>query len=105
MGTAIAALVLLLAVLVGFWTLGLALKLVVTLVTGLLVGAVARAVLPGEHPMGVLATAAAGVAGSMAGGLLADKILHLHGWLWRSGLSVACAAGLVALFANQRRTD
>lgn len=105
MTTAIAALVLIVAVVAGVWTLGMAFKLFVTLLTGLLVGALARAVLPGRQPMGLLGTAASGVAGSMVGGLLADKVLHLHSWLGRSALSIACAAAVVALLSPKQGAD
>lgn len=105
MTTAIAALVLIVAVVVGVWTLGVAFKLFVTLLTGLLVGAIARAVLPGEQPIGLLGTAASGVAGSMVGGLVADKILHLDSWLGRGALSVACAAAVVALLSPKAAND
>ena len=49
--------------------------------------------------------AASLVAGSMVGGLLADKILHLHSWLGRSALSIACAAAVVALLSPKHGAD
>ncbi len=40
------------------------------LVFGLIVGVVARAVMPGEQPMGLLRTSLLGIGGSFVGGML-----------------------------------
>jgi uncharacterized membrane protein YeaQ/YmgE (transglycosylase-associated protein family) len=40
-----------------------------TLVVGLIVGAIARFVMPGEQPMGWIATIVLGIAGAFVGGL------------------------------------
>ncbi len=45
------------------------------LIIGLVVGALARLILPGKDPMGLLATAVLGIAGSFLGGLLGRLIL------------------------------
>ncbi len=42
------------------------------LVVGLVIGAIARLLLPGRDPMGCLATALVGIVGSFVGGVLAD---------------------------------
>ncbi len=102
-GTFIAIAALVVAVVLGIWFIGLAFQLVVTLVAGLLIGVVARAILPGEQPMGLLATTAAGVAGSMVGGLLARSIFGISGLLGRTAVSVACAVVVIAVFAPQLR--
>ncbi len=44
--------------------------LIVLFVVGLIVGAIARLIVPGRDPMGLLATAALGVVGSFIGGFL-----------------------------------
>jgi uncharacterized membrane protein YeaQ/YmgE (transglycosylase-associated protein family) len=44
-------------------------------VVGLVVGAIARVLLPGRDPMGCLGTALVGIIGSLVGGLLADVVL------------------------------
>jgi uncharacterized membrane protein YeaQ/YmgE (transglycosylase-associated protein family) len=53
-------------------------------VFGLIVGAIARLLVPGPSPMGVLGTMAAGVAGAFLGGLI-GKLLwgstYTPGWL------------------------
>jgi uncharacterized membrane protein YeaQ/YmgE (transglycosylase-associated protein family) len=44
------------------------------LVVGLLAGALARLLVPGRDPMGLLGTLAIGLAGSLLGGFLADLL-------------------------------
>lgn len=45
------------------------------LIVGLIAGALARLILPGKDPMGIIATILLGVAGSFVGGLLGRMIL------------------------------
>jgi uncharacterized membrane protein YeaQ/YmgE (transglycosylase-associated protein family) len=52
----------------GFW------DLIGALIIGLLVGLVARFLLPGRDPMGCLATSLIGVAGGFVGGLVSRAI-------------------------------
>ncbi|SEH13756.1 GlsB/YeaQ/YmgE family stress response membrane protein [Thermoleophilum album] len=47
------------------------------IVWGLIVGAVARAVLPGRQPIGLLWTIALGVLGSLIGGFVATGLLGI----------------------------
>ena len=42
---------------------------------GLIIGALARLIVPGRQPFGILATAAIGVAGSIIGGLIGRLLL------------------------------
>ena len=51
--------------------------IVVLLITGLIAGAIARLVVPGRDPMGVLQTMGLGVVGSFVGGFL-QNLLFLH---------------------------
>lgn len=44
------------------------------LFAGLIVGAIARLLVPGRQPMGILATMALGVVGALAGGAVAHAI-------------------------------
>ncbi len=44
--------------------------LIVLFVVGLIVGAIARLIVPGRDPMGLLGTAALGIVGSFIGGFL-----------------------------------
>jgi uncharacterized membrane protein YeaQ/YmgE (transglycosylase-associated protein family) len=66
------------------------------LVGGLVVGALGRLVVPGPNPMGIFATIAVGIAGSLLGGLVGREVL---GWRYRySGLlAFALAVGFTAL--------
>lgn len=62
--------------------------------SGLLVGALARLVLPGPDPMGILATIGLGLAGTWVGGLIAWAFLgHTAGIVF----SIAGAALLLYL--------
>jgi uncharacterized membrane protein YeaQ/YmgE (transglycosylase-associated protein family) len=74
------------------------LYLVWLLLAGLIVGALARLVLPGPDPMSWLATLGYGVAGSFIGGIL-GRMLGLGG----GGvlLGIACAAGLIWYFRRR----
>jgi uncharacterized membrane protein YeaQ/YmgE (transglycosylase-associated protein family) len=70
-------------------------------VGGLIIGALARLVLPGPDPMSWLATLGYGIGGSLIGAIL-GLVLHLprgFGWV----LSVVCAAGLIWYFRRRRR--
>ena len=74
------------------------------LLFGLLVGFVARALMPGAQSMGCLATALLGCAGSFVGGLLANLIagrslLGLH----PSGFIGSVIGALVVLFLMRGR--
>jgi uncharacterized membrane protein YeaQ/YmgE (transglycosylase-associated protein family) len=69
---------------------------------GLIIGALARLVLPGPDPMSWLATLGYGIGGSLIGGLV-SAVLHVPqalGWV----ISVACAAGLIWYFRRRRTT-
>ncbi|MFL5863055.1 MAG: GlsB/YeaQ/YmgE family stress response membrane protein [Solirubrobacteraceae bacterium] len=59
--------------------MGLLLYLIILFVIGLFVGALARLLIPGPDPMGILATAAVGLAGTFTAGLFSWYVLHRHG--------------------------
>ena len=46
------------------------------IVFGLVVGLIARAIMPGPQPMGIIRTTLLGIAGSFAGGTLASALAH-----------------------------
>jgi uncharacterized membrane protein YeaQ/YmgE (transglycosylase-associated protein family) len=76
----------------------LLLYLVWLLVAGLVIGALARLVLPGPDPMSWLATLGYGVAGSFIGGILGRMLgLGSGGVL----LGIACVAGLIWYFRRR----
>jgi uncharacterized membrane protein YeaQ/YmgE (transglycosylase-associated protein family) len=64
--------------------------LIYLLVIGLIAGAVARLLLPGRDPIGLLGTVVLGIVGSFLGGFLGDEIqshrwshtFHTSGILW-----------------------
>lgn len=76
----------------------LVLYLVYLVIGGLIVGALARLVLPGPDPMSWLATIGYGIAGSIIGGIVGRMLgLGNLGLL----LGVACAAGLIWYFRRR----
>jgi uncharacterized membrane protein YeaQ/YmgE (transglycosylase-associated protein family) len=58
------------------------------LIIGLVAGALARLIMPGKDPMGLLATMILGIIGSVLGGLLS-------GLIWGTGPGGFQAAGLI----------
>ncbi|MGH8244766.1 MAG: GlsB/YeaQ/YmgE family stress response membrane protein [Steroidobacteraceae bacterium] len=78
----------------------LALYLVYLLVCGLIVGILARFVLPGPDPMSWLATLGYGIAGSLLGGIV-GRLLGLGNLSLLLG--IACAAGLIWYFRRRRK--
>lgn len=79
----------------------LLLFLLLVFVIGLVIGALGRLLVPGPDPMGIGATAIAGIGGALVGGLIARE------WLDRTepGLLIAvlCAAVIVYLVRISRR--
>jgi uncharacterized membrane protein YeaQ/YmgE (transglycosylase-associated protein family) len=76
------------------------------IVIGLIVGALARLILPGRDPIGLIGTLAVGVAGSLLGWwagreLLGPKTVAAHPWL--SALAGAVAVLLVVRSLTYRR--
>jgi uncharacterized membrane protein YeaQ/YmgE (transglycosylase-associated protein family) len=72
---------------------------------GLIVGAVARLLVPGPTPMGILATIGAGIAGAFIGGFVGRLLFGpnlTNGWSFV--LSVLAAVGVVWLVSGRHRT-
>jgi LPXTG-motif cell wall-anchored protein len=79
----------------------LVLYVIYLLIGGLIIGALARLVLPGPDPMSWFATLGYGIAGSFIGGILGRMLgLGNLGLL----LGVACAAGLIWYFRRRRKS-
>jgi uncharacterized membrane protein YeaQ/YmgE (transglycosylase-associated protein family) len=82
--------------------------LLVTLIVGLIVGAIAKLVMPGRDPGGILITILLGIAGSFVAGALG----HSLGWyamgqgpgLLASVLGAVILLGVYRLVAYPRRT-
>ena len=72
---------------------------------GLIVGAVARLLVPGPTPIGILATIGAGMAGAFIGGFVGRLLFGpnlTNGWSFV--LSVVAAAAVVWLVSGRTRT-
>ena len=58
--------------------------IIVLLIVGFIVGAIARLLMPGRDPFGILGTIALGVAGSFVGGFLQNLVVYhslsVHGF-------------------------
>jgi uncharacterized membrane protein YeaQ/YmgE (transglycosylase-associated protein family) len=55
-------------------------EILILIAMGLVIGGLARLALPGRDPMGLLATAAIGIVGSVASGLIVRLLFHRVGW-------------------------
>jgi uncharacterized membrane protein YeaQ/YmgE (transglycosylase-associated protein family) len=97
----IVLLVIVLAVALGIVVIGLALKLLWLALVGLLIGALARLLVPGQQQIGLLATALFGIGGSLIGGVIADALNFgsVLGFL----TAVVVAAGLILLVDGMQR--
>jgi uncharacterized membrane protein YeaQ/YmgE (transglycosylase-associated protein family) len=95
--------ILVLALLLAGSLVGLAFSLFWLAVTGLVVGALGRLVLPGLQNISLVATALVGIAASLLGGILAN--IFDVGWLVQFLVAVGLAAIGITLFASseQRR--
>jgi uncharacterized membrane protein YeaQ/YmgE (transglycosylase-associated protein family) len=82
--------------------MGIVTFLIWLVVSGLMVGALARLVVPGRQPIGVLGTIVLGVAGSFVGGLIFWAVADHPGKHPAVGflVAVACAAVLLYAFAG-----
>jgi len=90
-----------LALLLAGALVGLAFQLLWLVVTGLIVGALGRLVLPGRQQISLLATALVGIAASLLGGILAD--VFDVGWFIQFLVAVALAAIGITVFASSER--
>jgi uncharacterized membrane protein YeaQ/YmgE (transglycosylase-associated protein family) len=93
--------VIILLLLVGGVLLGLAVELLWLVLTGLIIGALGRLVLPGRQEIGLLTTALIGIAASLLGGVLGD--IFNAGWIVRFLVAVALAAIGVTLVSSRER--
>jgi uncharacterized membrane protein YeaQ/YmgE (transglycosylase-associated protein family) len=90
-----------LLVVLGWAVVGLTFYLLWWALIGLVLGGLGRLVVPGHQPIGLLATAASGVAASLLGGVIAH-VAHLGGVL-QFVVAVLLAAALVIVFASRQR--
>jgi uncharacterized membrane protein YeaQ/YmgE (transglycosylase-associated protein family) len=82
------------------------------IVLGLVAGVIAKLLLPGKDPGGVVGTALIGIAGSLIGGWLSAKVLHHHvsrhfydpkTWIAAIAGSLVLLIVYRLLFGNSRR--
>lgn len=59
--------------------MGLIVYLIILFFVGLIVGALARLLLPGRDPMSIPMTALVGICGTFSAGLFSWYVLHRHG--------------------------
>ena len=73
------------------------------LVIGLIIGALARLIMPGPDPMGWFATALLGIAGSILGGLVGNLIWHrsVHGG-FHPGFLLSLLGSILLLWIYRR---
>ena len=72
--------------------------LIVLAVIGLIVGALARLLLPGPDPIGIGATILLGMAGTFSAGLFSWFVLHRHG----AGLILSVLFSMLILWIYRR---
>jgi uncharacterized membrane protein YeaQ/YmgE (transglycosylase-associated protein family) len=101
MTVVIVLLVVVLVLLLAGSLIGLAFNLLWLVLTGLVIGALGRLVLPGRQEIGLLATALVGVGASLLGGILAN--LFDVGWLVQFLVAVALAAIGITVFVSSER--
>jgi uncharacterized membrane protein YeaQ/YmgE (transglycosylase-associated protein family) len=98
----LAILLLVAALSLGFFVFSLSFSIFYNLALGLVVGALARLVLPGQENIGWFGTSLIGIAGSAIGGVLGNA-LGVGGVL-ELVLSVAGAAGLLSVFGFREKS-
>jgi uncharacterized membrane protein YeaQ/YmgE (transglycosylase-associated protein family) len=81
--------------------IGLAFELFWLVVTGLIIGALGRLVLPGRQDVSLPMTALVGIAASLLGGILAD--LANAGWLVKFLVAVVLATIGITVFSSTER--
>jgi uncharacterized membrane protein YeaQ/YmgE (transglycosylase-associated protein family) len=90
------------AVVLGIAVVGLALNLLWWALIGLVIGALARLVLPGTQAIGWLWTILAGVGGALLGGVIADALDV--GSILQFLIAIGVAAALIIVLGGSRRT-
>ena len=68
------------------------------LIIGLIAGALARLIMPGKDPMGILATILLGIVGSVIGGLVSSLIWRSETGFHTGGLILSLLGAILALW-------
>jgi uncharacterized membrane protein YeaQ/YmgE (transglycosylase-associated protein family) len=101
MSVVVVLLIVILVLLLAGSLIGLAFSLLWLVITGLVIGALGRLVLPGKQDISLLATSLIGIAASLLGGILAN--VFDVGSIIQFLVAVALAAIGVALFGSTER--
>ncbi|PYP90241.1 MAG: GlsB/YeaQ/YmgE family stress response membrane protein [Blastocatellia bacterium AA13] len=72
--------------------------LIGTLIVGLIVGAIARLLMPGRDSMGCLATSLLGIAGSFVGGIIGRALLGPRPGYWHPGFLLSIIGAVLVLW-------
>jgi uncharacterized membrane protein YeaQ/YmgE (transglycosylase-associated protein family) len=81
--------------------------IIVLLIVGAIAGFIARAVVPGPDPMGVVGTIVLGIVGSFVGGFLGRLLFHHNsgaGYLQPSGIIGSIIGAIIALLVYRAVT-
>jgi uncharacterized membrane protein YeaQ/YmgE (transglycosylase-associated protein family) len=78
-------------------------ELLIWAIFGLVVGALAKLIMPGNDPGGIIVTMLIGIAGSLVGGYI-GRVLGLYGPGQAAGFLMSIAGALVLLFAYRQFT-
>ena len=81
--------------------MGLLAFLIILFFSGLIVGALARLLLPGPDPMGLGMTALVGLCGTFSAGLFSWYVLHRHG----AGLILSVLFSMLLLWLRRRSLE
>jgi uncharacterized membrane protein YeaQ/YmgE (transglycosylase-associated protein family) len=73
-----------------------------SLVIGLIIGAIARLLMPGRDPMGCLATSLVGIAGSFVGGFIGQLIWPGRAGYVRPGFLLSVVGAMIVLWIWRR---
>ena len=87
-------------IVIGWVVVGLALKLLWWALVGLVVGALARLILPGKQDLSLLATAGTGVVAALGGGIIAHALDV--GSVLQFVIALALAVALVAALGGTK---
>jgi uncharacterized membrane protein YeaQ/YmgE (transglycosylase-associated protein family) len=98
MSVVVVLLIIIVALLLAGSLIGLAFSLIWLALTGLVIGALGRLILPGRQDISLLATALVGIAASLLGGVLADAFDV--GGIIQFLVAVALAAVGITVFAS-----
>jgi uncharacterized membrane protein YeaQ/YmgE (transglycosylase-associated protein family) len=73
--------------------------IIALIIIGLVAGALAKLIMPGDDPGGIIVTILIGIAGSLVGGFLASLIgLGGGGWIWSIIVATIGAIILLAIY-------